>query len=66
MPDQYIPPHVTSHLEVPVSGFPVTMDRDYDGNEMFTKYFGYTEGVKKDGYRLKSLRWLQSRRVLES
>lgn len=50
----------------PVSGFPVTMDRDYDGNEMFTKYFSYKEGVKKDGYRLKSLRWLQSRRVLES
>lgn len=55
MPGQYIPPHVTSHLGVPVSGFPVTMDRDYDGNEMFTKYFSYTQGVKKDGYRLKTV-----------
>lgn len=63
MPDQYIPPHNTSHLEVPVSGLPVTMNRDDDGDETFTRHFScYTLEVKEDGSRLKSLQWLQRRR----
>lgn len=58
MPDQYIPPHVTS-LHVPVSGLLVVMNRDDDGDEIFSSY---TYEVKEDKSRLKSLQWLQRRR----
>lgn len=62
MPDQYDPPQTTSHLEVPVSGLPVTVHRDDDGDETFTRHFSYMCEDKEDGAGLKSLQRLQGRR----
>lgn len=51
-----------SHLEVPVSGHPVTTKRSDDGDEMLTRLFSYMHEITEHGSKLMILRWLQRMR----